>query len=327
MSRRIVAAVRMLGHSANDWAPLWRRSTSADSLHGCPQILIGSCPVASLTYLGRRRHIVIRRPDESVTGSGSRYRPGRLTIAFERMLGISPPLRYTGTPTGVPPAIRTADGWSMAAEPTSPRRVLVLAASEGTISAYAAALEACGPVRVVRSAGEALAALREETFDAVLTSSSELLPLAFEAGQAPAETVLGQFAQGVCIVARDGTLLWSNPALRALPSETIEAVRQTCVGIIAELSETPATPGERRVRRRAITTARNTTMNWSLPPCRAGGRRGTGGRADQRRHGHYAPTGEDRRDRRRRTGTRRAERGRHRPAGKCPSGCGCWKRS
>ena len=68
------------------------------------------------------------------------------------------------------------------------RRILLLSSLTGDDPEFLRILNEQGTVRTVANVGEALAALRSETFDVVLTSASDLPPLARAAPAPPEET-------------------------------------------------------------------------------------------------------------------------------------------
>ncbi len=142
----------------------------------------------------------------------------------------------------------------MSEQPTPPQtcRILVLTAPQGVAAGFLPALRERASVRVTTTIDEALAALRDDQFDLVFTASSELLPLTRAAGHARAGTILEGIAQGVCIVARDGQLVWANAALRAYPPDVVNTLRQTCAGLADELNHTSAGDNPSRVRQRSL---------------------------------------------------------------------------
>jgi len=119
-------------------------------------------------------------------------------------------------------------------------RILVLRDAGNAAERLLPQLAAQGEVRVVSSVAEAVAALRDSQFDLVLTGSSELLPLTVTAAHERASRVLEGIAQGVCIVARDGSLIWANTTLRSYPAHVLDAVRAACAAVAAEWGAEPA---------------------------------------------------------------------------------------
>ena len=130
----------------------------------------------------------------------------------------------------------------MAGQPTShpQRRFLLLAESGDAAEQWLPLLRDWGQVRVVTTLADAQAALRDEAFDAVLCPGTELLPLGSAMGRDQARRVLDGIAQGICTVARDGSLIWMNAALSAYPAEIVEAVRAACAVSIGGFEAEPA---------------------------------------------------------------------------------------
>jgi two-component system, sensor histidine kinase SagS len=136
----------------------------------------------------------------------------------------------------------------MPVQPTSqPRqRVLLLADGEGITAEWLSLLQERGDVRVVSSLSEAQAALHDEHFDVVLCAGPELLPLASDLARDQARHILGGIAEGVCTIGREGSLIWSNAALRANAPEVVEAIRAAGAEMMAQLV---ADRGQRVARR------------------------------------------------------------------------------
>ena len=75
---------------------------------------------------------------------------------------------------------------------------------------------------------DALEALRDQSYDAVLAASADFLPLERGLAGQQASTVLNTIGEGVCVVSRDGRLLWANARMREFEPAVIDQVVQKC---------------------------------------------------------------------------------------------------
>jgi len=126
------------------------------------------------------------------------------------------------------------------AEKTGLRKLLIL---------HGPALEAQGAadlfreyydVRVVQDLDEALAAMREEPFDAILAETADFLPLERGAVTQQAAVVLDTIGDGVCIAGPEGDFVWANRRLRGFPPAVLDGLRQLCAKAFQEFSSSPA---------------------------------------------------------------------------------------
>lgn len=108
-------------------------------------------------------------------------------------------------------------------------RVLYVARRAADIPAVAELLPDASEVRVVQGADEAVAALRTEPFDLVVSDASELMALARAASHRESENILGQLGLGVCMVNADGSSAWDNPKFQNFPPDAAEQIRRICV--------------------------------------------------------------------------------------------------
>src|SRR5262245_44614761 len=102
-------------------------------------------------------------------------------------------------------------------------RVLVISESGAVDRDWVESLAGRADVRVVATIQEALAVLRDEPFDLTLCATNQLLPLSQAAAAAQTQKTLESVAQGVCLLAPDGRMLWSNAKLRSYPRDIAEA--------------------------------------------------------------------------------------------------------
>ncbi|MEW6250193.1 MAG: response regulator [Planctomycetota bacterium] len=128
-----------------------------------------------------------------------------------------------------------------------PQRLLLLATTDEQRTAWLPVLEQHGVVRVAGTPAAALAALRSEHFDVVITPAAELLPLGAVAGREQARSILEGIAQGVCVIDAEGRLLWSNSALAGYPPEVTEAARQACAELLPAFRGGPAATQRRNL--------------------------------------------------------------------------------
>jgi len=145
------------------------------------------------------------------------------------------------------------------------RRILLLSSLTGDDPEFLRVLKEQGTVRTVANVGEALAALRSETFDVVLTSASDLPPLARAAVRLQTEPIFETLGHGVCLVDDEGRLVWANRKLSSYPDETVEAVRKACAELYHEFAAEPPQPDQPRSRRRDL-SAGEFTFDLTVSP-------------------------------------------------------------
>ncbi len=140
----------------------------------------------------------------------------------------------------------------MSAGSTSPdkRGILALGPVIAADEQFLAALRQFGVIRIVDSVEDALAALRADQFEVVLSRPMDLFPLARAEARQRGELILDKIGQGVCVVCRDGAMSWANPKLESYPAEVREAIRANCAELCQQLAaERPAhepAPSRRR---------------------------------------------------------------------------------
>lgn len=83
---------------------------------------------------------------------------------------------------------------------------------------------------------EALEALRTEEFDAVLSETSDFLPLERAAMAEQASVILETVAQGVCVIDLNGHILWCNEVLRRLSQELLDRMPHQCAALFTPTS-------------------------------------------------------------------------------------------
>jgi CheY-like chemotaxis protein len=120
------------------------------------------------------------------------------------------------------------------------QRFLVLRGSHTrTDSSLIEQLEQCGEVRRVDDLDAALAALKDDIFDLVISEAADFLPLERAMASGQANVILETIGQGVCIVDLSGSLLWANPRMLAYPEELLKQVCARCIEQAATVMHEP----------------------------------------------------------------------------------------
>ena len=92
-------------------------------------------------------------------------------------------------------------------------------------------------VRTVTTFDEALAALREGSYDLVVSDTSDFLALERATVKQQAAMILETIGQGVCIVDMEGRLIWANPKMKSYPSDLLSQVCDVCLKRFLKASE------------------------------------------------------------------------------------------
>jgi two-component system, sensor histidine kinase SagS len=103
-------------------------------------------------------------------------------------------------------------------------------------------------VRIAQELDEALEAMREARFDAVLAATGDFLPLERGIVNQQASLVLDRVGDGVCIVGSGGELVWTNRQMAAFPASQLDALRELCVEAYEQFATTPQEGGGRGKR-------------------------------------------------------------------------------
>ena len=114
------------------------------------------------------------------------------------------------------------------AEQTSLRKLLVLEGPYLESADIPGQLRSHFEVHVVRELDEAVEAMRDGRFDAVLAETSDFLPLERGATMQHASVVLDGIGDGVCVVGSGGELVWTNRQMREYPADVLDALRKLC---------------------------------------------------------------------------------------------------
>ncbi len=133
-------------------------------------------------------------------------------------------------------------------EQTGLRRLLVLHGpafeSQGLLSFLGRHFE----IELAEELDDALAAMRERSFAAVLAETADFLPLERGIVTQQASIVLDTIGDGVCIVGPSGELAWANRRARDLPSATIDSLREICTKAYEDLATDSVRAGGRGKR-------------------------------------------------------------------------------
>ncbi|MHC5109635.1 MAG: response regulator [Planctomycetota bacterium] len=84
-------------------------------------------------------------------------------------------------------------------------------------------------VEEVQTFEDAVAALRREPFDVVISRAEDFIPFQNVHGSRPAEVILESFGQGVGIVDEKGELEWANPLMQKYSAEARSRICQCCM--------------------------------------------------------------------------------------------------
>jgi two-component system, sensor histidine kinase SagS len=119
-------------------------------------------------------------------------------------------------------------------------KVLFLSRPDRGTSAVVTKLLAEAELRSVTTFDEAVAALREGTYDLVVSDTSDFLALERATVKQQAGMILETIGQGVCIVDLNGRLVWANPKMRSYPSDLLSQVCDACVRRLTKSGEQDA---------------------------------------------------------------------------------------
>ena len=135
--------------------------------------------------------------------------------------------------------------------PEQTRAVLVLGRSD-LAEALCAALGVDCEFAMVSTHAEALAALREREFDAIIGAPELLQPSSPVGSREDAEAILEMIGHGVCTIDHGGNVHWSNQRFQALTPRTAETIRQAATEMCRELVAESPTPNRPLQRHRSL---------------------------------------------------------------------------
>lgn len=127
------------------------------------------------------------------------------------------------------------------AVPSQTRRILFFCSGDRSEAApLLALLGESGEVSIVTTMQEAVAALEGQRFDLILLGGSELLPASVATLPFLPGALLDQLDHGVCVVDRDGQMIWENPKLRFWVPEVREAIRTAVSDVLSGYPRVPS---------------------------------------------------------------------------------------
>jgi hypothetical protein len=88
----------------------------------------------------------------------------------------------------------------------------------------AAKLSCDAQIKAVPSFDEALIALRDDSYDLIISDQSDFIALERAAVNQQSAMILETIGQGVCIIGLDGRLIWANPKMRTYPEDLMTQV-------------------------------------------------------------------------------------------------------
>ncbi|MHC4064579.1 MAG: GAF domain-containing protein, partial [Planctomycetota bacterium] len=155
----------------------------------------------------------------------------------------------------------------MSTQSTKTLQVLWLRGSEIPAFSLPELLERHARIKCVNSVEDAVQALRRESFDLVVSSSADFLPLERLHIAPEAKVILETVPQGVCIVGKEGKLVWANPKLLSFPEELRQEVSRLCRETFSwATSEARKGPAQVRGQRFSLTTDDNQCFEVTATP-------------------------------------------------------------
>ena len=122
-------------------------------------------------------------------------------------------------------------------------------------------------VRTVTTFDEALAALREGSYDLVVSDTSDFLALERATVKQQAAMILETIGQGVCIVDMEGRLIWANPKMKSYPSDLLSQVCDVCLKRFLKASDQEkGQPAHHRARRFSLTAGEEQYFEATITP-------------------------------------------------------------
>lgn len=125
-------------------------------------------------------------------------------------------------------------------------KLLVLAGSRPTDEQLLNLLRSAFDVHLAVEINEAMDCLRHQPFDAVLAAAADFLPLERGLASQQAAVLLNTIGEGVCVVARDGRLQWTNAKLKAFDKAVIVQVVQQCRRMAEQFASAPSPAADNR---------------------------------------------------------------------------------
>lgn len=111
--------------------------------------------------------------------------------------------------------------------------------------------------------------LRSGEFDAILASPGDLLSIALALGQSKTQAVFDRLGQGVCVVDRDGRLVWANNRMRSYSPDALEAVRACCHSFFSSSFPDVDAPDRHMICRDHVAAGRGLFFDITASPLRS----------------------------------------------------------
>lgn len=122
-------------------------------------------------------------------------------------------------------------------------------------------------VMVVTTFDDALNALRQGSFDLVISDSSDFLALERATVKQQATMILETIGQGVCIVDHGGRLVWANPKMQSYPTDLLAQVCDVCVKrFLKPADQEKSQPAHHRARRFSLTSGEEQYFEATVTP-------------------------------------------------------------
>lgn len=122
-------------------------------------------------------------------------------------------------------------------------------------------------VRMVSTFEDAVAALREGTFDLVVSDTGDFLALERATVNQQAAMILETIGQGVCIIDVEGRLVWANPKMLSYPADLLSQVCEVCLRRMQRGPEQDqGQPAHHRARRFSMTSGDEQYFEATITP-------------------------------------------------------------
>ncbi len=122
-------------------------------------------------------------------------------------------------------------------------------------------------VQYVSTFEEALAALRTEPFDVIISRAADFIPFHDVHFTRQAAAIIDSVSQGVCIVGKGGNLDWANPRMLSFDEEVRERVCRCCNEILATVkTEECQRPPDLHGRRFSFSTGEGERFEVTATP-------------------------------------------------------------
>ncbi|MCG8404742.1 MAG: response regulator [Phycisphaerales bacterium] len=150
---------------------------------------------------------------------------------------------------------------------TTHRKILLFSKpgsiSDSVVSQFGEDVE----VHQVSSFEDALTALREGSYDLIISDQGNFMALERSAVDRHATMILDTIDQGVCIVDSGGSLVCANPRMRQFPEDLITQVSEICLRAFGQSADRDsAAPAYTRARRFSLTAGDDQYFEVTITP-------------------------------------------------------------